>query len=194
MVIDGRAMMQGGNVVANKNEYAGMSFFFHGNTAFSAKGLERGDPLPFSIDVTKNPMWIDLDAMMRPNDQALAYAATWIRCDAPREVALRFGSDEALAVWVNGTEMLRKDVIRRGGFDQDVVGASLQKGWNRILVKVGDTTREWGFRMRVTDAEGAPLTDLAVPASEEEVKSAAESKETSAAAAKASSERIPAAW
>lgn len=63
MVIDGRAMMQGGNVVANKNEYAGMSFFFHGNTAFSAKGLERGDPLPFSIDVTKNPMWIDLDAM-----------------------------------------------------------------------------------------------------------------------------------
>jgi tetratricopeptide (TPR) repeat protein len=133
--------------------------------------------------------WIDLDAMMRPNDQALAYGATWIRCDAPRDVALRFGSDESLAAWVNGTEVLRRDVIRRGGFDQDVVGVSLQKGWNRVLVKVGDSTKEWGFRMRVTEPDGKPITDLAAPASDEELKAAAVSPETAAAAKTATAAR-----
>jgi tetratricopeptide (TPR) repeat protein len=126
--------------------------------------------------------WIDLDAMMRPNDQGLAYAVTWLRCEAPREVALRFGSDEALAVWVNGSELVRKDVIRRGGFDQDTVAAKLQKGWNRVLVKVGETTGSWGFRMRITDLDGNPVTDVPVPGTEEELKAASEAKETAAKA------------
>ncbi len=116
--------------------------------------------------------WVDLDAMLRPNDQCLAYAATWIRCDGPREVALRIGSDEAVVAWVNGTEVLRRDVIRNGGFDQDVVGVSLAKGWNRILLKVCDNTGPWGFRLRVTERDGTPITDLAVPASEEELAAA----------------------
>lgn len=63
MVADGRAMTPGGDVAANKNEYSDMSFFFNGNTTFSAKGGDRNNPLPFSIDVTKDPMWIDIDAM-----------------------------------------------------------------------------------------------------------------------------------
>jgi tetratricopeptide (TPR) repeat protein len=133
--------------------------------------------------------WIDLSAMMRPNEQALAYATTWFHCDAPREVTLRFGSDESLAVWVNGTEMVRRDVIRRGGFDQDVVGVTLQKGWNRVFVKVGNTTGSWGFRMRVTDAEGKPVTDLATPGSDDEVQAASAAKEPGGAAVKAGTAR-----
>jgi tetratricopeptide (TPR) repeat protein len=124
--------------------------------------------------------WIDFDAMMRPNDQALAYAVTWIRCDEPREVALRFGSDESLAVWVNGAEVLRRDAVRRGGFDQDVAAVRFGKGWNRILVKVGETVREWGFRMRVTTPAGEPLPDLAHPATDEELAAASAAPETGA--------------
>ncbi len=119
--------------------------------------------------------WVDLDAMLRPNDQALAYGATWLRCDAPRTVALRFGSEESLVAWVNGTEVLRRDVIRNGGFDQDVVGIPLAKGWNRVLVKVGtqmERNPRWGFRMRVTDAEGRPVADLGTPSSDEELAAA----------------------
>ena len=117
--------------------------------------------------------WIDLDTMLRPADQCLAYAVTWLRFDEPADVALRFGSDEAIVAWVNGTKVLERDVIRNGGFDQDVVGVSMAKGWNRILVKVCDNTGPWGFRMRVTGKDGTPVADLAVPGSEEEVQAAA---------------------
>ena len=120
--------------------------------------------------------WIDLEAMMRPNDQALAYAATWIKADAAREVCLRFGSEESLKVWVNGTQVLDREVVRRGGFDQDSVGVALSAGWNRVVVKCGTSIEKsprWGFRMRVTDAAGNPITDVATPSSDEELKTAA---------------------
>lgn len=136
--------------------------------------------------------WVDLDAMLRPSDQALAYGVTWLRCDAPRTVALRFGSEESLVAWVNGTEVLRRDVIRSGGFDQDVVGVDLAKGWNRILVKVGtqmERNPRWGFRMRVTDAGGRPLADLATPSTDDEIAAAAADPGTAAPAAVAKAVR-----
>jgi tetratricopeptide (TPR) repeat protein len=136
--------------------------------------------------------WIDLEAMLRPNDQALAYAATWIRCEEPREVSLRFASDESIAAWVNGSEVLRREVIRRGGFDQDIVGVALRKGWNRVVVKVGTVTERsatWGFRMRATLPDGRPLADVAVPGSDEEVQAAAADPGTKAPAQKVAASR-----
>ncbi len=117
--------------------------------------------------------WVDLDAMLRPNDQCLAYAVTWIHSEEGGKVALRFGSDEGLAVWVNGGEVLRRDLHRHGQFEQDVVGVELVKGWNRILLKVGENLGAWGFRMRVTAPEGAPMADVRVPATEAEIAEAA---------------------
>jgi len=129
--------------------------------------------------------WVDLDAMLRPNDQCLAYAVTWLRADEERTVALRFASDQGIAAWVNGTEMLRRDVHRRGGFDQDTVGVKLRKGWNRVLLKVSEETGAWGFRMRATTPEGEPILDLGLPATDAEVAEAVGATKDDVAAEKA---------
>jgi hypothetical protein len=58
LIVDGSAITTDGDVVALKD--VSMSFFFQGDTTFAANGKDRKDPSPFSIDVTKNPMWIDI--------------------------------------------------------------------------------------------------------------------------------------
>lgn len=42
--------------------------------------------------------WIDLNGMLRPNEECLAYATTFIRSDGDRPAALHLGSDEGLKV------------------------------------------------------------------------------------------------
>jgi tetratricopeptide (TPR) repeat protein/transglutaminase-like putative cysteine protease len=97
---------------------------------------------------------VDLDAMLRPNDQCLAYAISYLHADEATKVALRLGSDEALKVWVNGTLVDAEDKRRPLKFDQTHVGVALHAGWNEVLLKVCDQTGPWGFRCRVTAPEG----------------------------------------
>ena len=100
---------------------------------------------------------VDLDAMLRPNDQALAYAAAFVKSSKAQDAAVRVGSDEALRVWWNGKEVVTRDVRREMGFDQDVAAVHLNEGWNIVLLKVHDQTGAWAFRMRLTTPEGGKL-------------------------------------
>lgn len=103
---------------------------------------------------------VDLDALMRPDDQALAYALTYVHAEAPTAVALRVGSDEALALWVNRSEVLRADVRRPYRPDQQAVGVRLKAGWNEVLVKVADQTGDWRLRLRVSAPAGGPAAGV----------------------------------
>lgn len=116
--------------------------------------------------------YFDLDAQFRPNDQCLAYAAAWLKSPKERDAVVRIGSDEAVKVWVNGTLAIARDVSRPCGFDQDAAAVHLRAGANRILVKVGDETGPWGFRLRFTRPDGSALTDLVVTNTREEIAAA----------------------
>lgn len=102
---------------------------------------------------------VDLDALFRPNDEALAYALAGVKWDgpAPRLAALRLGSDEGVKVFWNGEEVLARDVNRRLELDQDVVGVVLRPGWNRLLLKVAERKGPWAFVVRLTAPDGRPL-------------------------------------
>ncbi len=104
--------------------------------------------------------FVNLDAMLRPNDQALAYAVAFVKSESEQVGALRLGSDEAVKVWWNGAEVLSKDLRRKIAFDQDVVGVKLAAGWNMLLMKVHDQKGPWGFRMRLTAADGSALSGV----------------------------------
>lgn len=110
----------------------------------------------------KNPVrpefgLVDLDALLRPNDQAFAFAVAFVKSGAALDAALRIGSDEALKVWWNGKPVVSRDVRRELGFDQDVAAVRLVPGWNALLVKCHDQTGAWAFRARLTAPDGAPL-------------------------------------
>jgi len=104
--------------------------------------------------------YVDLNALLRPNDQCSAYAVAFLKSDADRDAALRVGSDEALKIWWNGEPVLARDVRRTVGFDQDVVGVAVREGWNVLLLKVHDQKGRWGFRARLTAPDGRPLKGI----------------------------------
>jgi tetratricopeptide (TPR) repeat protein/transglutaminase-like putative cysteine protease len=110
---------------------------------------------------------VDLSGLFRMNADVCAYAAAYVKAEKTTPVALRLASDGATKVWVNGTLALGSDCYRRMGFDQDAAGATLEAGWNVILVKVcqkggGEDTKDlidttWEFSLRLTHPDGRKL-------------------------------------
>ncbi|MCA8922695.1 MAG: DUF3857 domain-containing protein [Planctomycetes bacterium] len=138
---------------------------FDFNARFPGKGREVGWKLQ---PVASPPQgMIDLDALFTPNDQALAYALTALYAEQDTEVALRWGSDEASRLWVNGQPAPAADVRRPYRPDQNVVGVLLRQGWNHVLLKVGEQTGDWRFSLRVTALAGGPATGVRQAAPEE---------------------------
>lgn len=91
---------------------------------------------------------------------AVAYAACEV--DSPRRqaVEIRYGSDDDLIVRLNGQEVVNR--IYAGGLERDAERrtVTLNKGRNRLLVKVHNRTGMWGFHLRFTDLSGRPATGL----------------------------------
>ncbi|MHC4198387.1 MAG: tetratricopeptide repeat protein, partial [Planctomycetota bacterium] len=110
---------------------------------------------------------IDLDAMLRPNEECIAYAVTFVRSGERRPVELRIAADDGYEMWLNGAKLASREVERACFFDQDVVQGTLEAGWNRILVKVADMHIAWEFSLRIT----TPLGELLVPGEDIEVSS-----------------------
>ncbi|MBK8976393.1 MAG: DUF3857 domain-containing protein [Planctomycetes bacterium] len=104
--------------------------------------------------------YVDLDAMLRPNDQVLALAAVaLLTAESGRTVALHLGSDEAVGVWLNGVRLLSRDVRRPFRPDQDAVALPLQAGANLLVLEIGEQEGEFGFAARVVELDGSPLLD-----------------------------------
>lgn len=99
----------------------------------------------------------DLDAMFRPNDQVLVYAATTLIAEADTDAVLWLGSDESIMVFLNGEEVHARDVSRRFRPDQDAVGLRLRAGANRLLLKIGDEEGPFEFAARLLAPDGASL-------------------------------------
>jgi transglutaminase-like putative cysteine protease/Flp pilus assembly protein TadD len=100
---------------------------------------------------------LHLDGLLRPDDQAVAYVAAFVRSDRDRSVALRLGSPGPIKVWVNGAEVLARDVLRPAALDQDAAAVRLGRGWNRILIKTVVVDGAWRLYARLTEPSGAPL-------------------------------------
>lgn len=113
-----------------------------------------------SVAVEPRTGYVDLDALVRPNDSVTAYALSFCRSAERRRVVFRLGSDEGVRFWLNGTLLLSRDLHRRVVLDQDLVEGDLVAGWNRLLVKVSEVKGEWGFRLRLTDSDGRPIEGL----------------------------------
>jgi tetratricopeptide (TPR) repeat protein len=118
-----------------------------------------------SVPVTPIDGVIDLDACLRPNEEAIAYATTFLRSPEARDVTFRIGTDDGFELWLNGRKLASRRVERACTFDQDLVDARLERGWNQLLVKVADDHLDWEFRFRVTDRAGDLVRGLEVDSS-----------------------------
>ncbi len=97
-----------------------------------------------------------VDALLRPDADAVAYASTSLESDRPQAVALRLGTPGPFKLWVNGRVVLERDVVRPSGPDQDAVLVALGRGRNEIVLKTVVTTGAWRIYLRATRPDGRP--------------------------------------
>ncbi|HVR75522.1 MAG TPA: hypothetical protein VMT52_14395 [Planctomycetota bacterium] len=100
---------------------------------------------------------IDLIPVFRRSDNRIAYAYTEIDEPAPKDVLFKIGSDDGVALWLNGERIHLLDRTRPLKKDEDSVKASLAAGKNRVLLKVSNDSGTWEFACRITDLDGKPL-------------------------------------
>lgn len=86
-------------------------------------------------------------------DRSLSYARVGLRVDSPREVLYAMGSDDGARLWVNGAQ-LYADRGQHGASPLQQIGtASLQAGWNEVLIGVENGGGASGLYFRLLDSE-----------------------------------------
>ncbi len=105
------------------------------------------------------------------SEYASAYLSFWmysprsltdllIEPDMPR-LDMHFGVDDALAISINGK--LVKDYLRTSAYVEDEItleGMPLEKGWNHILIKVGQETGDWKTKVRFSSTKPVFMKDI----------------------------------
>ncbi len=146
----------------------------HGNLAFykvfepETKNVSTNDSFEVNgktIKWEKQTHWVDGQVH---NDIVGENSATYlfrnITSVTKQRAQLYIGSNDALKVWMNGTELLSKNVQRDAGADQEQIQVQLKPGNNTLLLKVVNYSGPSGFYFRIeTDTPMTPanVVDIA---------------------------------
>lgn len=79
----------------------------------------------------------------KESDNCVVYLFHEIDAPAALTLPLSLGSDDGLAVWLNGEKILEEDVIRSAAPDQNHAVLKLKPGKNRLLLKITNGGGEW---------------------------------------------------
>ncbi|MBC7187365.1 MAG: DUF2961 domain-containing protein, partial [Calditrichaeota bacterium] len=124
------------------------------SATYTGKG---GKPIAWRNVRADSTGFVNMDALLTPNDYTAAYALTYVYSPKPQTVHLLIGSDDGVRLWVNDVLVHHNPALRPPAPDQDQVTVELRAGWNKLLVKVVDVLGFWGFYLRIPDPEGELL-------------------------------------
>ncbi|MDB5355374.1 MAG: hypothetical protein JWN24_1827 [Phycisphaerales bacterium] len=103
-----------------------------------------GKPLQWKQARSGREGFVDLAATFDPHDHVYAYAAAEVE-STERDVELTMGSDDGLALWVNG-EQVFQDLADHGWTpDEFHAKAHLKTGKNIFVAKITQDGGPWGF-------------------------------------------------
>jgi len=90
-----------------------------------------------------------------------------ITSDRDQEARLEVGSDDGVKVWLNDKVVHANNAIRPCTLYEDKVKVTLNRGVNRLLLKVTQGGGEWSACCRLRAPDGAPLDGVTVGVGEE---------------------------
>ena len=105
--------------------------------------------------------YLDLGEILRPNWGAAAYLLTYVYSPRAQPAAFRLSTDGRFKFWLNDELLLTQEKDHSFRLDQDVIGAFLKPGWNKILLKTCLDRGPWRAGLRITDPDGFLLPHLA---------------------------------
>ena len=92
------------------------------------------------------------------NNNSIIYAQTFVEAPKEEEVFLKFSYSGSLKVWINDSLIYREPERRRTEMDYFRFKCKLNKGYNRILIQLGDYNETFAnFMMRFTDLNHKPI-------------------------------------
>ncbi len=118
----------------------------------------------------KKDGFINFKDMFDRTNWSVAYGLIDVNSPAERDVQIRIGTDESVKLWLNGIEVWKMNRNRTAILDHDIILVKLNKGRNRILIKVCNRIEDWGFYFRITDEKGIGLSDMQYIAADENLK------------------------
>jgi serine phosphatase RsbU (regulator of sigma subunit) len=108
----------------------------------------QGDTLTWKLHQTNRNI-VDLLNVVGNHQYATAYAFCTLKSDVEGKNQILLGSDDGVALWINGRRAHYNPAARFLFLDHDNFEADLNKGANRCLIKVSQGILDWGFAMRV---------------------------------------------
>lgn len=88
-----------------------------------------------------------------PDRIGATYLYRVLEAPTARTVAVSLGSDDGIRVWLNGRQVLSKDVRRGVAADQERLRLDLEKGRNELLLKIVNTGGAAGVYFAKTEEE-----------------------------------------
>jgi len=98
--------------------------------------------------------FVDLNDALRPHELAIGYALCYVQAPSKRDVRIYLGSDDGVRLWVNDKLVHDHFILRGAAPDQDTVSVALQKGLNKLVLKIENNLGGWGFYCRIPDPSG----------------------------------------
>ena len=98
--------------------------------------------------------YLDLRRDLSPTAMTVGYTLVYVHAPKVTDSVMLIGSDDEIAVWLNGIEIHRKSVNAGATADADAVPCQLKAGWNKVLCQKVDRGWSWGLYLRFTDADG----------------------------------------
>lgn len=133
-----------------------------GNPSASAvfKNKVGADVKWFNVKYIRNDRWFDF-AYNFNSDDAVCYAQSFVNSPVAQEVILRAGASGAIKIWLN--DKIVCSIFEEQNTDLDVYAykVKLNKGYNRILVQVGNSElNRSNFMVRLFDLNENILTGI----------------------------------
>lgn len=94
---------------------------------------------------------------VQPQERSVVYAHVYIFVPQAVEAVLLVGSDDGVAVRVNGNLLHEHLVLRGWRADQDTLREQLGAGWNTVLCKVFNNLGGYGLSLRLTGPRGEAI-------------------------------------
>lgn len=133
------------------------------NSAGKTLAWRRADRAVRPSDDPAREFVVDLHAALDcKDDDAVAYAMTYLHAPRATSAQLALGSDDGVCVWLNGEKIHVNDVQRGYGSKQDFVPVRLREGSNTLLLKITQAKGGWAFGAHLLHDDGSPMTEVEV--------------------------------
>ncbi|KAB2805341.1 DUF3857 domain-containing protein [Phaeocystidibacter luteus] len=114
----------------------------------------------FEIAGPRHDKWVDLEYFFYASN-SIIYAQNFLASEIDQDVQFRLGVSGSVKVWVNDKLMFSEADERNNGLDSYIFTAHLNRGFNRVLIQMGESEAgNCNFMLRITDDAGNHIQGL----------------------------------